>query len=133
MTTESESTLSVHVFHKGSFPKLPLFDIKNDILGKNYILSVACIMAKKSEALHIQFKHKDGPADILSFPLETDSGEIILHLPSIRKKAPSYNRTYVEHLLFICIHGCLHLKGYTHGHAMEQQEKIYYKKYLSQI
>ncbi|HEY1041297.1 MAG TPA: rRNA maturation RNase YbeY [Candidatus Paceibacterota bacterium] len=128
-----DHTLTVELMHNGTFPTLPLFAVKNDILGKKYALSVVCVRAPQSEKLHQQFKHKDGPADILSFPFEKDSGEIILHLPSIRAKAASYDRTFHEHLLFILIHGCLHLKGFTHGSKMETEERKYYKKYLPMI
>lgn len=117
---------------KGRVPSLPFLEIKEDILGKKYDLSVVFPTIKESISLHLQWKKEPGPVNILSFPLDEESGEIIMTLTQARKEAPKYNRNYHNHLVFLFIHGCLHLKGMTHGAKMEQQEQLWYKKFATQ-
>jgi hypothetical protein len=50
---------------KGGIPNLPFLVIKNDILGKNYDLSLIFPNLKLAEELHITWKKKEGPVNIL--------------------------------------------------------------------
>ena len=54
---------------KNKIPVLPLFDIKNDILGKNYSLSVAFVDEKTSQKLNKKYRGKNKPTNVLSFSL----------------------------------------------------------------
>ena len=114
-------------------PPIPFHQVKDAVLGKNYSLSLAFVSTEISVQLHKEHKRKSGPANTLAFPFDEVSGEIIMHLGTIRHEARKYNRNYHEHLLFMFIHSCLHLKGYEHGNEMELQEKKYYKKFLTQL
>ncbi len=133
MTVAEFDNLSITRQTQGRIPNLPFVDVKNDILGKDYDLSVLFPDGKLSEELHIQWKKKEGPVNILSFPLETDEGEIIITLSQARKEAKHFDRNYKEHLLFLFIHGCLHLKGMTHGAKMEKEEGFFYTKYKNTL
>lgn len=112
--------------------------IKNEILGKQYELSFAFISKNKIKSLNKEYRKKDEPTDILSFPLSKNSGEILICLDMVKKKYkqfldPITNKpiTYENYLIFLFIHGCLHLKGMDHGDLMEKAEKKYYKKFLN--
>ncbi len=109
---------------KGRIPTLPFVSIKEEILGKDYDLSLFFPNQKISKELHRSWKKKSGPVDILSFPLDKNSGEIILTLNKARLEAKKYQHSYREHLVFLFIHGCLHLKGMTHGASMNKEEKF---------
>ena len=115
---------------KGRIPTLPFVEVKEAILGKKYDLSLTFPTLDLAEELHIKWKKKTGPVNILSFPLDKNEGEIILTLSQARKEAKNYDRNYKEHLVFLFIHGCLHLKGMTHGAKMEKEERFYCKKFL---
>jgi rRNA maturation RNase YbeY len=115
---------------KGGIPILPFVDIKNAILGIDYDLSLVFPTLQHSTELHLQWKKKPGPVNILSFPLDDSSGEIILTLSQARTEAKKYNRSYYNHLVFLFIHGCLHLKGMTHGAKMEKQERFYCEQFF---
>lgn len=118
---------------KGRIPNLPFVQVKNDILGKDYELSLFFPNTKTSIELHKKWKKKDDVVNILSFPLDEYSGEIILTLNAARREAKNFNHTYYQHILFLFIHGCLHLKGMTHGAKMEKEENFFYKKYAQKI
>jgi probable rRNA maturation factor len=104
--------------------------IKNDILGKDYSLSVARVDEKTSKEINKKYRNKNKPTNILSFPLKKDMGEIILCPAVIKREAKNFGRTFDQFLGFLVIHGMLHLKGYEHSSTMNTAEKKYDKKYF---
>ena len=102
--------------------------IKDDILGKEYSLSIAFISAPKSREVNKKYRKRDKPTNVLSFPFSKSEGEILLCASVIKKEAKLFKKTYEEFLLFLVIHGMLHLKGMLHSSRMERAEKIFYKK-----
>lgn len=88
--------------------------IKNHVLGKAYDLSFAFIDSQKSHELNRRYRKKDKPANVLSFPLDKNSGEILIDKETV---------TDPRETIFLFIHGLLHLKGYDHGSKMEAEEK----------
>ena len=104
-------------------------EIKNKILGKDYDLSWAFITPKKIQKLNLIYRNQDKPTDILSFPLSKTEGEIYICKSETRKMAKDFDRTYDNFLLFLFIHGCVHLKGYDHGSTMERIEAKFRKQF----
>ena len=102
--------------------------IKNKILGKDYDLSWAFISPTKIQKLNKIYRNINKPTDILSFPLSKTEGEIYLCKSEARKEAGNFDREYENFLLFLFIHGCVHLKGYDHGSTMENEERKLCKK-----
>lgn len=105
--------------------------IKNDILGRNYSLSIAYVTAVKSRELNKKYRKKDRAANVLSFALRKDMGELVLCPAVIKKEAKNSGRTFEQFLGFLVIHGMLHLKGMKHSSKMESEEKKYDQKYFS--
>jgi probable rRNA maturation factor len=112
---------------KGKLPRLPFVRLKNEILGKSYELSLACVTPKESHKLNLTYRKKDKPTNILSFPFDSSSGEIVVDLQTAKADAPNFDMTPSKFLLFLVIHGMLHLKGYDHGSTMDKQEKKFLK------
>lgn len=110
-------------------PVIPWSAIKNSILGKKYELSLVFPSPKTATELHKDWKEKDGPANILSFPLEKDLGEIFISLNQAKTECKKFERDYENYVAFLFIHGCAHLKGYTHGNEMEKFEITIRKKF----
>ncbi len=129
MTVAEFNNFTIQRQTKGRIPNLPFVSIKEDILGKKYELSLLFPRDKISKELHTTWKKKPDPVNVLSFPLDIDEGEIILTLNKARKEAKKYGHTYHNHVIFLFIHGCLHLKGMTHGAKMEKEEQRFYRKY----
>ncbi len=124
-----EETFLLSNTTKGKLPRLPFAIVKDDILGKSYTLSVAVVSKKQAEHLNALYRNKDYTPNILSFPLTKNSGEIILHLPTLKKQHKDFAMTLNEYILYIYIHGCIHLLGYEHGKKMTDLEKKYLEKY----
>ncbi len=105
--------------------------LKNDILGKKYSLSIAFVSEKKSREINKKYRGKDKATNVLSFALRKDEGELVLCKAVIRREAKNFGRTEGHFLVFLVIHGMLHLKGLEHSSTMERAERKYDKKYNS--
>lgn len=110
-------------------PVVSWLEIKDYILGKNYELSLVFPTKKTATELHLDWKEKSGPANILSFPLEKNLGEIFISLDQAKTECRKFDRAYENYVAFLFIHGCAHLKGYTHGNQMEAYESKVRKKF----
>jgi probable rRNA maturation factor len=105
--------------------------IKNDILGKEYSLSIAYVSERKSRELNRKYRGKNKATNILSFPLKKEMGEIVLCRAVIRREAKNFGKTSSQFAGLLVIHGMLHLKGLAHSSRMERAEKKYEQKYFS--
>ena len=113
----------------GKRPSLPFARLKEAILGKSYSLSIALVTPEQSHAINKQYRDKDKPTNVLSFPLSKNSGELILDIETSCADAPNFDMSKTKFLLFLVIHGMLHLKGMDHGSTMEKAEQKFLKKF----
>jgi len=113
----------------GKLPSLSFSKLKNTILGKSYYLSITFVTTKEAKILHRKYKKKNTPVNVLAFPLERNSGEVVIHLGTARKEAHKFNRTYLEYVGYLLIHAMLHLKGFSHGMEMDEEEKKFCRKF----
>ncbi len=112
----------------GKLPRLPFARAKELILGKNYSLSVALVTPRESHRLNLTYRQKDKPTNVLSFPFNKNSGELVLDLKTSRADAKNFDMSLEKFLLFLVIHGMLHLKGYDHSSTMDKLEKKWLDK-----
>jgi len=103
--------------------------IKQAILGKKYELSLVFVDSKFSKNLNRIYRKKNKSTNILSFPLSKLSGEIFIDLVQARKEYKKFDKTFPQFVIFLFIHGLLHLKGMRHGSTMEEAERKFYSKF----
>ena len=111
--------------------------IKDSVIGKKYDLSLVFVGKTTAQKLNKTYRDKTYVPDILSFPLSIDSGEIFICLEAAKRKMKEFDREdptlfagdFDNFLIFLFIHGLLHLKGMSHGSTMEKVEKKYFKKW----
>ena len=113
----------------GTLPAVPFLSIKEKILGKRYNLTVIFCTPKESQDKNKQYRKKDYPTNILSFPLSETEGEIYISLSTAKKDAKNFDMTPIQFLHLLMIHGALHLKGHAHGSTMEGLEDTYLSKF----
>ncbi|HEV09589.1 MAG: rRNA maturation RNase YbeY [Sulfurihydrogenibium sp.] len=90
-------------------------------------------------SINKQWRGKDKPTDVLSFP-QGDTvgyryrvlGDVIISLPYARRQAEEIGYSYKEEVVRLLTHGILHLLGYDHETSEEDakvmfelQDKIY--------
>jgi len=124
-----EINLSVQNQTKGKLPSLSFDIYKSAVLGSKYELSVNFVSEAQIHKLNNVYRGFDKPTDILSFPLDKSSGEIFICLKKVTEKAPLFERSKENYLVYLYIHGLVHLKGYDHGEEMEKLETKFRKKF----
>ncbi len=105
-------------------------NLRKDILGKKYSLSVAFVDENKSQEINKKYRKKNKPTNVLSFALRENAGELVLCKSVVKKEAKKLGRKESDWLIFLVIHGMLHLKGMQHGSIMEEAEIKYGQKYI---
>lgn len=69
-------------------------------------------------ALNAEFRDRDGPTNVLSFPAGTHAdnhlGDIALAAGVVVREAAAQEIDVSDHLRHLIIHGFLHLQGYDH-------------------
>lgn len=114
---------------------MPFAFIKKAVLGKNYELSLVFASDAKLAKLNKKYRAENRTTDVLSFLISKNSGEIYISLKESARQAESFgyknsSSTEIEKFVgFLFIHGMLHLKGYSHGSTMEQEEAKFVKKF----
>jgi probable rRNA maturation factor len=111
------------------YPKLPYQQMKDDILGKSYELSLTFVGTVRAQKLNKEYRNKSYIPNVLSFPLDRDTGEIFISPEIARRQAPRYGMSKNGYIGYLFIHGLLHLKGLDHGDTMDKAERKYCTKY----
>lgn len=124
-----EDTFSIQDNTKRKATGLPFLEIKNGILGKKYEMSLVFASKSLAQKMNKLYRGKTYVPNVLSFPYSKTSGEIFIQKEVAKKEAPKFDMKYDEYLVFLFIHGCLHLKGYEHSSTMENREKYFLQKY----
>lgn len=82
---------------------------------------VRIVDQQESAELNEQYRHKSGPTNILSFPVELPEGvelsllgDLVICAPVLEKEAQEQNKLLAHHWAHIVVHGVLHLIGYDH-------------------
>lgn len=122
-------TFSVQSTVKTYPAKLPYEEIKNKILGKKYELSLMFVGKARAAALNISYRKKTYTPNVLSFPLDEQTGEIFICPKVADKEAHKFDLSKEGYVAFLFIHGCLHLKGYDHGDTMDTLERKFLKAF----
>lgn len=95
-------------------------------------LSLAFVTDQTSHELNRQYRHKDRPTDVLSFPLADERyptllGDVVISIDTARRQARQRKRAFADELRALLIHGILHLLGYDHevseGEAVRMRRK----------
>ncbi len=98
-------------------------NIKDAVLGKRYDLSLAFVSTVEMRKITKKYKHKNVASNVLAFPLSKTSGEILICPATARTQCRSYGMSERVFIVYLFIHGLLHLQGLRHGVTMEREER----------
>ena len=88
-------------------------------------ITIRIVDATESQALNRDFRHKDKPTNVLSFPMgEPDYlGDIVICAPVVAAEAKEQGKAPRAHWAHMVVHGMLHLLGHDHI-ADDEAEKM---------
>ncbi len=124
----SKGEVMVRNFTRREAPVFPYKKIAQTILP-SWEISLVFAGEKRAKRLNIFLRNKSYTPNVLSYESGICSGEIIICLPVAKKQAQSYGVSYVQFIVFLFIHGLLHLKGLPHGTTMERYERTLLKRF----
>ena len=95
-------------------------------------VSVRIVNAEESRALNHEYRGKDKPTNVLSFPagrieglpdeVPVQLGDIVVCASVVRDEASEQGKAVADHWAHMLVHGTLHLMGYDHQTDVEAAE-----------
>lgn len=98
-------------------------------------LEISLVFTDDAEqrALNRDWRGKDRPTNVLSFPNMDDGGpaapglprllgDVVLARETVAREAREQGKTLADHTMHLLVHGTLHLLGYDHEQAGEAAE-----------
>lgn len=101
--------------------------LKNKILIQRAELTLVFVGAKTMQNINYNFRHKNKPTDVISFPSESSEslGELIFCLDVLKRQAPRFHQSLDREFLYMLIHGVLHLLGYDHEKSPKAEKEMF--------
>jgi len=98
-------------------------------------IGIACVDNQESHKLNLEYRQKDKPTNVLSFPSDIPEevlpmldawpmGDLVICIPVVLQEAIDQNKTPIEHFTHMLVHGTLHLMGYDHETSDEDAEEM---------
>lgn len=97
-------------------------------------VTIRIVGIEESQSLNHQYRGKEKPTNVLSFPFEAPAGitvplagDLVICAPVVENEAKAQHKEPSAHWAHMVIHGMLHLQGYDHinneeAEAMEALE-----------
>ncbi|OOV86439.1 rRNA maturation RNase YbeY [Oceanospirillum linum] len=92
-------------------------------------VTIRVVTPEESQQLNHQYRGKEKPTNVLSFPFESPPdlalpllGDLIVCADVVAQEAVEQHKALQDHWAHMIIHGCLHLLGYDHIADEEAEE-----------
>lgn len=104
-------------------------------------ISLRIVDEAESQMLNAEYRGKDRPTNVLSFPMEVPEevgenllGDLVICDAVVKREAVEQHKTAEAHWAHMVIHGVLHLQGYDHitDDQAEEMETLEIK-YLEEL
>ena len=94
-----------------------------------YEVTIRVVDEAESQQLNHDYRGKDKPTNVLSFPFEAPPGielpllgDLIICRQVVEREAQEQAKTLFDHWAHLTVHGILHLRGYDHINEDEAEE-----------
>lgn len=98
--------------------------LREEGLDVSWEVSIVIVDDEEIQKLNRDYRGKDTPTDVLSFPLQEGDfvvsegdnllGDIVISLETALRQAEDYGHSLEREVGFLTAHGMLHLLGYSH-------------------
>ncbi|MDF0533850.1 rRNA maturation RNase YbeY [Shewanella yunxiaonensis] len=92
-------------------------------------MTIRLVDEAESHQLNLDYRGKDKPTNVLSFPFEAPPGielpligDLVICAPVVENEAQEQHKPLEAHWAHMVVHGCLHLLGYDHIDDAEAEE-----------
>ncbi|MFK0569757.1 rRNA maturation RNase YbeY [Endozoicomonas sp.] len=92
-------------------------------------ISLLIVDTEEGAELNRQWRNKEGPTNVLSFPSDLPAelelpllGDLIICAPVVEREAIEQKKSLNSHWAHMMVHGTLHLLGYDHIDDQEAEE-----------
>ncbi len=99
------------------------------VTEQEFELTIRLVNIAESQQLNKQYRQKDKPTNVLSFPFEVPEGielnllgDLVICAQVVEEEAKAQNKDLFDHWTHMVIHGCLHLLGYDHINDTDANE-----------
>ena len=122
-TDEENSHLTYEFFMKIAEAVFKYIDMEEN----NYEISLLITDDETIHLLNKEYRQKDKPTDVLSFPMEDEVmlGDIVISLDTAKNQAQERYIGLEREIAFLFIHGLLHLLGYDHETSAEDEKEMF--------
>jgi probable rRNA maturation factor len=86
-------------------------------------VSLVFVGEKRALSLNKKLRQKSYVPNVLSYALGEKSGEIIICPREADRQAAAYQMSKQGFILYLFIHGALHIKGWAHSAKMDKCER----------
>lgn len=104
-------------------------------IGEATEIGIACVDVAESHQLNLQYRGKDKPTNVLSFPSDIPEeildmldarplGDLVICIPVVLQEAEEQQKTPINHFTHLIVHGVLHLLGYDHELGEVEAEEM---------
>ena len=87
-------------------------------------ITLRFVDAAESRRINRQFRGRDKPTNVLSFPYAGPpalAGDLLLCVPVVGAEAVRQGKDAVAHYAHLVVHGMLHLQGYDHENSADAE------------
>ncbi len=88
---------------------------------RDWDITLRVVDEAESQTLNRDYRDKDYPTNVLSFPADVPEelnipllGDLVICAPVVAREAAEQGKPLKAHWAHLCIHGALHLLGYDH-------------------
>ena len=102
--------------------RIGLMEVEQPVFGE---LSVVLSDDAQVQTLNREYRGKDKPTNVLSFPMPPESGlmgDVIFALETLQREADMQEKSFEDHFTHLLIHGLMHLQGFDHQTEPEAQD-----------
>lgn len=98
-------------------------------------VSLILVDDQRIHRLNLEYRGVDRPTDVLSFALQEEMeeepetefedgmlGDIVISVERAREQAEEYGHSFEREIIYLAVHGTLHLLGYDHEEESDKQE-----------
>jgi len=135
LSLQQDVQVSELVLKRGYIKKVVETTLRHIGTQSDCEIGIACVDNEESHKLNLEYRQKDKPTNVLSFPSELPDemaefldafpiGDLVICIPVVLREANEQGKAPLTHFTHMLVHGTLHLMGYDHETSDEDAEEM---------